>query len=196
MILLRHGPTAWNETGRIQGRADPPLSAAGRRWAHTLPVPHAWHAGLWHSSPLRRARETATLLGAASAFPDAGLREMAWGAWEGTRLADLRRAAPQAMAANEAQGLDFRPPGGESPREVAARLRAWLNDLGDGPLHLAVTHRGVIRAALIVALGWEMHSKPPCKLARFDGLALTLEANGAICAVAPVPLPQPEFNPA
>ena len=31
IAFLRHGPTDWNEQGRIQGRIDMPLSAGGTR---------------------------------------------------------------------------------------------------------------------------------------------------------------------
>jgi len=30
LALIRHGPTAWNEVGRVQGQSDVPLSARGR----------------------------------------------------------------------------------------------------------------------------------------------------------------------
>jgi probable phosphoglycerate mutase len=69
------------------------------------------------------------------------------------------------MAENEARGLDFRPPGGESPREVIERIRPWLRDIANAAVPtLAVTHRGVIRAILAEATGWDMRGKPPAKL--------------------------------
>lgn len=167
---IRHGPTAWTEDKRIQGRADIPLSDEGRgmvsRWR--LPPGHA--AGnddvQWVSSPLRRATETARLLGAAEPAIEPRLAEMDYGQWEGRRLSDLRRELGDAMAENEARGLDFRPLGGESPREVMDRLRPWLADVGRRRRPtLAVTHHGVIRALLSLATGWPMTGRPPDRLA-------------------------------
>jgi probable phosphoglycerate mutase len=78
---------------------------------------------------------------------------------------------PEAMVANEALGLDFRPPGGESPREVRARLESLFADLTD-ELVVCVTHKGVIRAALSLATGWDMLAKPPLRLADHEALIL------------------------
>jgi probable phosphoglycerate mutase len=53
------------------------------------------------------------------------------------------------MTQNEAAGLDFRPPGGESPRDVQERLKPYLASLA-GPT-IAVTHKGVLRALYALA---------------------------------------------
>ena len=114
------------------------------------------------TSPLARCVETAALLGAPQARREQRLAEMSWGDWEGRRLADLREELGAELRENEARGWDFRPQGGETPREVYARVQAWLREL-DGPT-LAVTHRGVIRTVLATAAGWDMLGKPPAKL--------------------------------
>src|SRR5204863_9726600 len=118
-------------------------------------------------SPGRRARQTAALLGASDVMVTDALVEMDWGAYEGRTLAELRRDPD--FGANESRGLDFQPPGGESPRAVARRLGRWIATLEDGPPVLAVTHKGVIRAALSLATGWDLQGKPP---ARFDWACL------------------------
>ena len=66
------------------------------------------------------------------------------------------------MRQNEARGLDFRPEGGESPREVSSRVGLWLEGITTPTL--AITHRGVIRVALAAATGWDMTGRPPVKL--------------------------------
>ena len=88
-----------------------------------------------------------------------------WGAWQGRRLADLRAQLGDAMAQNEARGWDFRPAGGETPREVLARLAGWLAAVAaaERPT-LAITHRGVMRAAFAAAARWDLRGKPPAKL--------------------------------
>jgi len=159
VALLRHGDTAWSTQGRIQGRSDIPLSDAGRAALRRLAIPEGMRVVC---SPLRRCVETAEALGHPAAVRDTRLIEMSWGAWEGRRLADLRDELGEAMRANEARGWDFRPEGGESPREVLARVRSWLVEVKEPTL--AVTHRGVIRAVYAAASGWDMLGKPPVKL--------------------------------
>jgi broad specificity phosphatase PhoE len=159
VAFLRHGDTAWSAEGRIQGRSDIPLSEAGRAGLRQLHIPKGMRAVC---SPLRRCVETAELLTDSPVTREARLIEMSWGAWEGRRLADLRSELGDAMQANEARGWDFRPEGGESPREVLARVRGWLMEIKEPTL--AVTHRGVIRAVFAAASGWDMLGKPPVKL--------------------------------
>jgi probable phosphoglycerate mutase len=90
---------------------------------------------------------------------------MNWGQWEGRRILDLRAELGDEMADNEARGLDFRPPGGESPRDVQTRLAPWLTAIGGGGRPLsAITHKGVIRAVFAQATGWDMTGKPPARL--------------------------------
>jgi len=93
------------------------------------------------------------------------LTEMDWGDWEGRTLAELRAGLGRVMAENEAAGLDFRPSGGESPRDVQARLKPLLVELAvAGRATAAITHKGVIRAVYGLAAGWDMHGKPPHRL--------------------------------
>jgi probable phosphoglycerate mutase len=162
LALLRHGDTAWSAEGRIQGRTDVPLSDTGRAALRGQPLPKMCREMHVITSPLARCVETAALLGAPQAGREPRLAEMSWGTWEGRRLADLREELGSAMAENEGRGWDFRPEGGESPREVLARLRTWLAELSVPTL--AVTHRGVIRAIYAAATGWDMRGKPPAKL--------------------------------
>jgi probable phosphoglycerate mutase len=180
-LLIRHGSTAWNEQGRMQGRADLPLSPEGRAQVLRWRLPEAWADARWLCSPLRRAAETAALLTDRPITIELRLIEMDWGAWEGRTLAELRAEAPAAMAANEARGLDFRPPGGESPREVRTRLECLFADLATtdrAALVVCVSHKGVIRAALSLATGWDMTSKPPLRLT--DDTALVLRRGGGL----------------
>jgi broad specificity phosphatase PhoE len=189
VLLIRHGATAWNESQRIQGRADIGLSRRGQAEVASWRLPPPWAAARVLSSPLRRAWDTATLLAGRAPIVDDRLIEMDWGAWEGRRLADLRAEAPAAMAKSEARGLDFRPPGGESPREVCARVQALLAELAADPQPaVTVCHKGVIRAALVLATGWDMRSRPPLRLGRDHGCALLCHGGGRVELGAPVPL--------
>ena len=179
LVLLRHGPTDWNEAGRIQGRTDRPLSRAGRARVRTWRLPPEFRAYQWFTSPLGRARETAGLLGHDEAEVVPELVEAAWGDWEGERLEELRARHGEFMTSLEAQGLDFRPPGGESPRDLQVRLAPWLARLAAaGNPGIAVAHKGVIRAVHALASGWDLRGKPPVKLRPDCAHAFHLEADG------------------
>ena len=165
LVLIRHGETAWNQQKRLQGRADVPLTAAARTALARRRLPPRFRGAAWFASPLSRAVETAGLLGADGLIIEPRLIEMDFGAWEGHRLAELRADADGEMTANEHRGLDLRPPGGESPRQVQDRLRPWFAErAAEGGLNVAVSHKGVIRAVLAMAYDWDMLGKPPVRL--------------------------------
>ena len=165
IALIRHGPTLWTVEGRLQGQFDMPLSAEGEaevmRWRLPSDLARLQIAGelSWASSPLRRAVETARCLGASGLVLEPRLMEAHTGEWTGFRLDEIR--------ALEGTGWDWRPPGGESPRDVLARARAWLDEVatGGGPeTWVAVTHRGVIRVLLAASVGWDLQVSAPFRL--------------------------------
>jgi probable phosphoglycerate mutase len=173
--VVRHGPTDWNQAKLIQGRTDRPLSEAARQEMSGQRLPAEWGQARCLASPLRRAMETATALGL-NPQPEARLTEMAWGAWEGRKLSLLRDEFGAAMRENEARGLDFRPPNGESPREVQARLRPLIAGLTERTVF--VTHKGVLRAIYALATGWTMEDKPPRKLLDRHAHAFAVASDG------------------
>ena len=172
IALLRHGPTQWNAEGRLQGRRDTALSTSGRAAVGGWRLPEPWARTAIVASPLRRCLDTIEILRDAHAdlgphAIDRRFIEMDWGLWEGRILGELRREQGEAMAQNEAKGLDFRPAGGESPRDVQARLLPALAELAQQREdRLIVTHRGVMRAIYALANGWDMRADPMDKLSR------------------------------
>lgn len=164
IAFLRHGPTAWSVIGRLQGRADLPLAPEGRAGLAGKRPPPPFDSCRCLTSPLARARETAALLGRVEAIVEAAVIEMDWGAYEGRTVAELRADPALDFVANEARGLDLTPPGGESPRMVQVRLRAWLGAIEDERL-LVVSHKGVIRALAAMATDWPLQGRAPV---RFD----------------------------
>jgi probable phosphoglycerate mutase len=179
LVLIRHAETGWNRAGRIQGQTDAPLSPAGRAMAARWRLPADLTRHRWLTSTLRRTRETAAILGRPDAVALAALNEMHWGAWEGETLRALRGRLGDAMAANEDRGLDFRPDGGESPREVQARLKPLLARLAaEARPTVAVTHNGVIRALYCLASGWDMLGKPPVDFDRESVQRFRIEPDG------------------
>lgn len=164
--MLRHAPTGWNAEGRLQGLTDIPLSPAGELAAKSwrLPIP----ADRWRRmcSPLQRARRTAELVQPSIPITvDSRLREMSFGVWEGKSVAQLRAEGGESFAAAERLGLDFHPPGGESPRETMDRIGGWAREIAlSGEPAVAVSHKAAIRALLALATGWDMTGRQPVKL--------------------------------
>ncbi|HER27090.1 MAG TPA: histidine phosphatase family protein [Rhodospirillales bacterium] len=167
LVVLRHGPTSWNAAKKIQGRSDIALGRVGRDLVGRWRLGAEFTEFECVTSPLIRAVETARIMGLAPSGTIDDLIEMDWGDWEGRTLADLRTDLGPEMTANEKRGLDFRAPGGESPRDIQRRLQGWLKTLTKPTI--AVTHKGVIRALYALAVDWHMTADPPQKLR--DGMA-------------------------
>jgi len=161
IYYIRHGETDWNVEGRLQGQRDIPLNARGREQAR--------HCGAvlrdlfardgrdpasldYQSSPLKRARETIELARAALGLSAEGYRaepalsEISFGDWEGFTIAQLHARDPQNIAAREHDKWHFLPPGGESYKMVAARMRAWYDRLTRDAV--VVAHGGTARGLI------------------------------------------------
>jgi broad specificity phosphatase PhoE len=154
IFLARHGETTWNKDRRFQGQLDVELNDTGREQARALAEIAKGHdRAAIYTSPLVRARETAEIVGAALGLeprPDDRLKEVDVGDWQGRYKEELERDEPDAWAAFQAAGEDYRFPGGESLAAQQRRVIAALVDVtqrGDLPA-LVVCHRGVIRCAL------------------------------------------------
>jgi broad specificity phosphatase PhoE len=151
--FARHGQTAVNAGGRLQGRLDEPLTELGVAQARVLAdVFGSEPVARVVSSPLMRARQTAEAIAARHACTveiDERLIELDYGAWDGVRLADI---APEDWAAWRADP-GFAPPDGESLVAVNARVASFCTDVLGDDLVVAVSHVSPIKAAVCYALG-------------------------------------------
>ena len=190
IALIRHGPTVWNEEGRIQGQLDMPLSEAGRVKMAALLPPQGFESARAFSSPLGRAIETARLLGLDPAI-DARLIEHNWGRWEGlTRQEILAKDGPDAFE-RAGRGAAFMPAGGERTADLIARVRSVLLDVGAGETDaVAITHRGVLRSGYVLATGWQMLTPMPDDLDLTKALVLNVRDGVIKIAALNVPLPR------
>ncbi len=161
LYFLRHGETDFNVTHRLQGQYETSLNARGREQAKVcadllrdLFARERRRAEDYDyvSSPLQRARQTMlvvrTTLGldpAASCLDDR-LKEISYGAWEGSTLAEIQARDPQALALREQDKWGFKPPGGESYRDVARRVASWYAAVTRDTVMVA--HGGVARALM------------------------------------------------
>ena len=160
LLLLRHGKTLWNEEKRLQGQTDIDLSPGGIKAVENWQLPDECQDYQALTSPLIRARHTAKIL-SLDAKVEPRLTEMSWGAWEGQQFPDVRKRLGASWPAYQAKGLDFRPDGGESLREVQTRLLPWLRNIQQPTV--AVTHKGIVQALHALATNWDMIGKPPIK---------------------------------
>jgi len=156
ILLARHGQTAWNAAGRLQGHTDIALDETGRAQAKELArvLDGAGVTRVW-SSDLARARETAAIVAAELALPppevDAELRERKFGVFEGLTRDEIAAQHPEAWRAWVAHTTH--PPGGEPREDATARMhRALLRVVADGTT-LVVSHGGVMRLWLMELLG-------------------------------------------
>lgn len=168
---MRHGQSTWNQEHRIQGQLDPPLSEQGRRQASLLGARLAGRrfAG-FYSSDLKRAFETAEIIGAAiqlAPSPLTSLREVFLGEWEGLTSQEIAQGFPQAWASWVADPDWDVVPGGEGQAAFDVRVAAAMEDLlrahptGDV---LVVTHGGVIQVALHRIVGAPSRGLFPFKI--------------------------------
>jgi broad specificity phosphatase PhoE len=148
LTLIRHAPS--EATRRSAFPLDEPLDARGLEAARAL-RPRLDRAEVAWSGPAARARQTADALGLdATVAPE--LDECDFGAWRGRTLAELDTEDPVAVAA-WIEDPSAAPHGGESLLALLERVGGWLDaHADDGARTVAVTHAGVIRAALVRAL--------------------------------------------
>jgi broad specificity phosphatase PhoE len=158
IVLVRHGETDWNRDNRFQGHADPPLNDVGRQQARALAGELSSRPFVAaYTSPLRRAAETAAILGDAlqlELHSDASLMEVDVGSWSGLTRADVEARFPLGYARWLEYGHGWDD--GETYDELGARVVSGLVRIGrehDGGDVLAVTHGGPIRSALAAAEG-------------------------------------------
>jgi broad specificity phosphatase PhoE len=157
--FVRHGETALNRDGRLQGRVDSELSTRGLEQVARLATRlSTWDIASVYSSPLTRARQTATAIAAVAGCEveiDERLIELDYGEWDGLELSEIR---PK-RGGSWFEDPNFAPPGGESLAAVTQRVEAFCREqLGSGARGgasrvIAVSHVSPIKAAVAWALG-------------------------------------------
>jgi broad specificity phosphatase PhoE len=144
LLIARHGETEWNREERYQGHADPPLNETGRAQAEALAEKLAAEpVQAVYSSDLRRAAETAEIVGARLGLAvehEPGLREIDVGSWQGLTKAQI----------------DGRPWDGETYEQHADRVTQALHAIAarhpDGRV-LVISHGGTLRRVQQAVLG-------------------------------------------
>ncbi|GAQ82621.1 phosphoglycerate mutase [Klebsormidium nitens] len=169
VIIVRHGETTWNKSGRLQGQYDSDLNELGFQQAEAvarrlaqgdLPLTTVY------TSDLKRARLTGEAIAAAGGVAQAvitraDLRERHLGVLQGLTVKEARQSEPEALRALESKRKDVSiAGGGESRAQLQQRAAAAVEDLARahrGERVVVVCHGGVIHALHEHATGY------PCK---------------------------------
>jgi broad specificity phosphatase PhoE len=160
LLLVRHAPTAATRASVFP--VDEPLDERGAAAAALLGAALPRNCEVL-TSPALRCRQTAAAAGLGAPPVEPALAECDFGAWAGRSLADVDEAEALAWMTDP----ETRPHGGESVATFAARVSGWL----DGQAQLdgravAITHGGVVKAAVVHALGaplaafWRIDAAP------------------------------------
>ncbi|SCK42165.1 probable phosphoglycerate mutase [Variovorax sp. HW608] len=160
VIAVRHGETAWNVDTRIQGQLDIELNDTGfwqaRRVAQALldePIAAIYASDL--ARAWQTAREIADLR-QLEVTTDAGLRERAFGHFEGRTFADIDAALPDQARLWRTRDPEFTPEGGESLltfRERVTSTAARIAARHPSELVVMVAHGGVMDVLYRAATG-------------------------------------------
>jgi probable phosphoglycerate mutase len=164
IYYIRHGETDYNAEARLQGRRDTLLNAHGRLQAadaagilrDLFVRDHRRVADFdYVASPLKRARETMEIVRATLGLDphayatDPRLMEIAYGDWEGMTLLEIEARMPEELERRDRDKWDFSPPGGgESYRQLAARIVDWYRSVTRDTLVAA--HGGGVRALMAI----------------------------------------------
>lgn len=152
IYIVRHGRTEANASGLLLGRADPELDDTGRAQARAIAEAVPDDARVV-SSPLRRCRATAEAIGPTVEI-DERLIELDYGRFDLKPLADIGADTWARWRSDP----DFRPPDGETLRELGERVGTCLDDLAARSIDedrdvVVVSHVSPIKAAMAWALG-------------------------------------------
>jgi broad specificity phosphatase PhoE len=167
LLLIRHGQSAANAEGRLQGRLDSSLSDRGREESARLAERLAeLEVAALYASPLLRAYETAQIvcirLGTAIERHD-GLMERDVGALTGLTPEEARARFAEA-AGDRVAGQPLAIPGFEQDEPFAERVRGVFDEIlqahGDGTVAV-ITHGGVIGSYLRQTLGIPLGRRGP-----------------------------------
>ena len=162
LCLIRHGQTAWNTEGRIQGQEDIPLSPSGAEQVVDILGPFRdCGFSVIYSSPLLRAFETANVIVTIEQgiIPDDRLKERHYGLWQGMLDSEVREKYPITWNGN------WRlcgPPGGEAQSSLVIRAASFVEDVLQRYMSeqiAIVSHECLLGAMLgyILKMPMEMH---------------------------------------
>lgn len=160
VYLMRHAkPVSWPGGRRYIGRTDLALSPEGVQQAHLWrPLFKSVPLKTIYCSDLQRSHDTAKIVSENCNIPitpEVRLREIDLGAWDGQTFDNVRQQDPDGFERRGRDPADFRPPGGESFRDLSERVVPFFEQIAgkaEGDV-LIVGHASVNRVILCHLLG-------------------------------------------
>jgi len=185
LLLVRHGQTEWNASGRFLGRTDVPLDDTGRAQAARLAKALEGRFDAVYTSPAARARETARAI-TPDAVPVEGLQELNQGELEGLSFDEALPRFAEFFAAWARDPAVARVPGGETLAACQARVLSAVLEIArthhPGGVVVVVAHQLAIASALCAIRGsslvaWRENRLPNCGASalKFDGQRLNID---------------------
>ena len=187
LILVRHGRTAWNVQGRVQGGGG--LDEVGKAQAAALAGRLAGEPlAAVYASPTRRALQTAKPVADALGLPvrrRSSLRDLDYGRFAGAFVADVEREDPGLLERwrNAPETVTF--DGGENLAALRERMGRFIRQTArahpDGAA-LAATHDSPVRMAVSIARGLPdaVHREEDIKTPYASVTVLEVEREGAM----------------
>ncbi|MFC3880674.1 histidine phosphatase family protein [Algoriphagus namhaensis] len=163
IYLIRHGQTDFNLKGVVQGSGiDAPINETGRAQANAffqayqqVKFDHLYHTALIRT---RQSIQDFISLGIpTTTLPE--LNEISWGKYEGTPMTPEEGEYYKHMLNQWREGnLDYAIAEGESPNQVAKRMRAGIKKILEGPGEtvLVCMHGRAMRIFLSVILNYDL----------------------------------------
>jgi probable phosphoglycerate mutase len=158
--FVRHGDTLQSAEGYFAGDIDPPLTDRGKTQAERIAkIATTMDLAAIYVSPKLRARQTAEATALACKLEptiDDGLREIAYGSWEGRKESEIKTSDPEAYRAWAQDPSLVAPPGGESAFAIAARaLPVLVRARQEHPTGNVIlfSHKATIRVMVCALLG-------------------------------------------
>lgn len=179
LYLVRHGQTAFNAEGRIQGWLDVPLDAVGQVQAQRVAQRFAQQPiSAIYASPLLRAADTARAIANVCRLEvilDERLREYHMGDWTGLTPDEIRLTLSSAHAVDNPEGI---VPNGETAQQMRERVASLLGDLitrhAEGTLIL-VSHGGTLGALVGMMIGLPAMRRHPFAFGNASVTEVTFE---------------------
>lgn len=200
LILIRHGQTEWNISGRYQGQSDVALTKDGIEQAKMLsehfPVNHV---DAIYASNLQRATRTAAIIAehfGLKVHQEAVFRELSFGDWEGLTYEEIIHQWPEAMEKFFQYPDLLEIPNGETFQQVQnramERLDTILHDFEGGDhTVVVVAHGAILRTILAAQLNmslryvWRIRQfNTAVNIVRYDDGIPTIELMNSIAHLA------------
>jgi broad specificity phosphatase PhoE len=181
LIIVRHGETDYNKTGRFQGQQQIPLNELGRTQAQldgeALKQYRFTHI---YCSNLIRAKETAAIINNSFSLPiliDDRLNERSWGIWENHFRDEFAEQDDVIKNIWRVENLDVNPHQGETTRALMVRIQEFLNYLtnnhDEADELLVVTHGGPMCMMLGIMKG--LHDETYLRQAIVNGQIIQIK---------------------